>query len=149
MSTDENYTEDLVQTAEDGKEGYAKGAEELADSDHAEFVTTFRDFSEQRQGFADELRGMASAYGDNVNEGGSVAAAAHRGWMALKDAVTGSGPESVLKTALQGEDHAIKEYEKALEQDLSADLRTLVERQLQQIKSARHEVSALLERVTS
>lgn len=146
-STDEKYTEELVETCEDGKEGYTTGARDLGESDHPELVAAFTRLAEQRQGFANDLRGLAGAYGDDVEEGGSTGAAVHRGWMKLKDAVTGSGPESILSTAVRGEDHAAKEYEKALAEDLSADLRTLAEKQLIEIHAARAEVQELLDRV--
>ena len=143
MSNDESITKDLVQVAEDGKVGYAKAADELASSDRPELAATFRQFSEQRAGFSAELRKLAGAYGDDVDEGSSAAAALHRGWMHVKDAVTGAGPESVLKTAGGGEEHAIKEYEKALAEEPSIDLRTVVERQLAEIRTAKGTVDAL------
>jgi uncharacterized protein (TIGR02284 family) len=140
MSTDQKTTQDLIKIAEDGQEGYAKGAEELAGSDRPELAATFRTYAQQRAGFSAELQALAHAYGDEVKETGSAAAAVHRGWMAIRDALTGSGPESVLKTALQGEDHAVTSYEKALQEDISSNTRTIVERQLTAIKAARDEV---------
>lgn len=146
MSKDESTTQDLVQVAEDGKDGYAKGAEELAGSDQPQLADTFRKFSAQREKFVVELRALAATYGDQADKDGSVAAAVHRGWLALRNAVTGSGPDSVLKTAEQGEDHAISVYEKALEGDISDGLRGVAERQLAEIRSARAELASLLER---
>ncbi|MBB6625866.1 PA2169 family four-helix-bundle protein [Nocardioides sp. KIGAM211] len=145
MSVDEKYTEELVETAEDGKEGYTRGAKDLADGDRPELAAVFTRLAQQRQQYAVDLRGLAGKYGDDVDEGGSTAAAVHRGWMKLKDAVTGSGPESILKTALTGEDHAIKEYEKALAEDLSSELRSMAEQQLVEIHAARGEVQGLLD----
>jgi uncharacterized protein (TIGR02284 family) len=142
-STDEKYTEELVETCEDGKEGYTRGARDLAD--HPELAATFSRLAEQRRGFAVELRELAGDYGDEIDEGGSTAAAVHRGWMKLKDAVTGSGPEAILSTAITGEHHAAKEYEQALAEDLSGDLRDLAERQLLAIHAARAEVQGLLD----
>jgi uncharacterized protein (TIGR02284 family) len=67
----------------------------------------------------------------------------HRGWIALKDALTGDDPEAVLKAALTGEDHAVSEYEDALEMDLSAGFREVVVRQQAAVVAARDEVKAL------
>lgn len=149
MSVDRNTTQDLVKTAEDGKAGYAKGAEELEDSDRPELTTIFTRLSAQRATFSDELQALAQAYGDSVEEKGSAAAAMHRGWLTVRDALTNSGPESVLKTALQGEDHAIDAYERALKEDISSDTRTLVQRQLEEIKTARAEIQGLLDGTTT
>ncbi len=147
MSTDATCAKDLLQTLEDGREGYAKGADELSDSDRPELSATFRRFSAQRQQFADEIRALGQEYGDPVDADGSVAAALHRGWMAVRDAVTGSGPESTLRTALQGEDHAVSEYEKALDEGLSERFQELVRRQLGEIELARAEIRSQLESV--
>lgn len=145
MSTDKQTTQDLVKISEDGKEGYAKGAEELTSSDHPELATTFSRLSQQRAGFSAELQALAGSYGDSVKETGSAAAALHRGWMAVRDAVTGSGPKSVLKTALQGEDHAIEAYEKALTNDISNETQAVARRQLTEMQAARTEVQRLLD----
>ena len=143
MSTDEAVTKDLIETLEDGEEGFSKGAEKLADSDAPELAATFRQFSEQRASFSAELRTMADNYGDHIEESGSIAAAAHRGWMSLKDALTGSDPKGVLDAAEQGEDHAVKTYKKALDADISDGLRSVVQRQSVDVKSAHDKVRSL------
>ena len=72
-----------------------------------------------------------------------MAAKAHRGWMAVKDAVAGSDPDGVLDAAATGEDHAVSEYEQALEADISPEFKTVLERQLGEVRSARDQVKAL------
>lgn len=140
MSTDQKVTKDLVQTLEDGKEGFATAAERLADSERPEIATTFREFSEQRSTFAGELRGLAGAYGDDADESSSIAGAIHRGWISVKDALTGSDPTGVIKAAETGENHAVEEYEKALGEDISAGLKGVLERQLVDVRAARDTV---------
>lgn len=144
MSVDQSTAQDMVEIAEDGKEGYAKGETELTGTDRPELGATFTTFSEQRAGFSKELQALAATYGDAVRETGSTAGGLHRGWMAVRDAVTGSNPESVIKTAVQGEDHTIKAYEEALEQDIAPDLRTVAQRHLTEIQTARTELQRLL-----
>lgn len=68
--------------------------------------------------------------------------------MALRDAVTDSGPESVLKTAKQDEDYAVRAYEKALTEDIPADTQAMAQRQLAEIRTARAEPQRLLETIT-
>ncbi len=143
MSTDEAVTKDLLETLEDGKDGYTKGAEKLSDLDDQALVVTFREFADQRGRFADELQQLAGVYGDDPERSGSVVAALHRGWMSLKDAVTKDDAKAVLDVARQGEEHAVSSYEKALDQDVSADLRTVVERQLVGIRAAEATISQL------
>lgn len=143
MSTDEKVTKDLLETLEDGKDGFSKGAEKLADLGAAEHAATFQRFSQQRSEFANELQGLANVYGDDPDRSGSIAATLHRGWMTLKDALTKDTPKAILEVAEQGEDHAVTEYEKALDDDISQGLRDVVQRQLTEIRSARDAVAAV------
>lgn len=143
MSVDAKVTKDLMQTLADGRDGFEHAAERLKD-DRPDLGAKMREFSEQRASFHGELESMAARYGDDIDEEGSTAAAAHRGWMSLKDAITGSDAEGVLDAAEQGEDHAVAEYEKALEQDdLSSELRTVVERQSTAVRETHDTVRAL------
>ena len=142
MSVDAAVTRELMETLEDGREGFAKGAEKLDDSD-PELAAAFRKFSAQRAGFFTELQELARSYGDRLDESGSVAATLHRGWMSLKDALTGSGPGGVLDAAEKGEDHAVKEYDKALGSQLSPELRAVVERQSAEVRAAHDQVRSL------
>ena len=143
MSDDEKVAKDLVETLKDGERGFASAAEKLQDSDHPAWATTLQGLSEQRAGFRREIVALGDAYGDDVDESGSAVAALHRGWISLKDDLTGDDAGSVLGAAVTGEDHAVSEYVKALEQDLSAGFREVVSRQHAAIVAARDEVKAL------
>lgn len=143
MSTDEKVTKDLLETLEDGHDGYTKGAEKLDGLSQPSLVTTFREFADQRRRFADELQGMAKSYGDDPDRSGSVAASLHRGWLTLTDALSKDDAKAVLAVAQQGDEHAVKEYEKALEEDISAGLREVVSRQLVEIRGAHATVQTL------
>jgi uncharacterized protein (TIGR02284 family) len=63
--------------------------------------------------------------------------------MTLKDALSGSSPNGVIDVAEQGEDHAVEAYEKALGEDISTDLRTVVERQHADVTAAHDEIRSL------
>jgi uncharacterized protein (TIGR02284 family) len=149
MSKDEHVTKDLIETLEDGKAGFALAAERLADTERADLCGAFADFSAQRARFAVELQAMAASYGDRIEENGSLAGTLHRGWMAVKDALAGQDDaEGVLDAAEQGEDHAVAEYERALQEDISANLRATIERQLTEIRVAHDFVRAARANVT-
>ena len=143
MSDDEKVAKDLVETLKDGERGFAAAAEKLRDGDRPEWATTLKRLSEQRAGFRREIVALGHEYGDDVDESGSAAAAVHRGWISLKDALTGDDAGGVLGAAVTGEDHAVSEYEKALEQDLSAGFQDVVARQHSAVVDARDEVKAL------
>lgn len=143
MSDDAKAAKELVETLKDGERGFADAAEKLRDSEHPEWAEALQRMSSQRAGFAGEIVELGHAYGDDVDDSGSVAAAVHRGWISLKDALTGDDAGAVLKAAATGEDHAVSEYEKALEMDLSDGFRDVVTRQHAAVVAARDEVKAL------
>ncbi len=143
MSDDKKAAKDLVTTLKDGHKGFGEAAEKLTESNRPEWAQTMNRFAQQRGLFAQEIVDLGHAYGDDVDESGSAAAAAHRGWLALKDAVNGDDPSGVLDAAVQGEDHSVKAYEDALKLDLSADFRTVVQRQHTEVAAARDEVKGL------
>ncbi len=143
MSTDARVAKKLMQVLQDGRDGYAKGAEKLAETATPELTTVFRRYSQQRAEFYDEIHTMAETYGDDIDESGSVAATLHRGWMTIKDAMAGSKPEGVLDAAEQGEDHAVSEYKDALDSDLSEKFHAVVQRQSTAIRVAHDEIRNL------
>ena len=144
MSIDEKITKNLIQTLEDGREGFAKAAVRLTDTDRSDLCAKFNGYSAQREGFANELKSLAAQYGDEIDKSGTIAGTVHRGWMALKDAIAGDNPEGVLAAAEQGEDHAVAEYEKALgETEISDGLRVVVQRQFLAVRDAHDEVRDL------
>ncbi|HQZ32771.1 MAG TPA: PA2169 family four-helix-bundle protein [Ilumatobacteraceae bacterium] len=142
MSVDETVTQDLIKTLENGREGFQRAAEKLADSNEPALAAEFTTFSEQRGRFASELTAMAASYGDPVDKRSTLPGALHRGWMAVKDMLSGSDASGVLDAAAQGEDHAVEEYETALKADISDGLRTVVNRQFADVKAARDRVQA-------
>ena len=142
-SLDKNITTNLIQTLEDGRKGYAEAASKLADSDWANLTPMFNAFSTQRAKFSAELESLAAAYGDDIDESGSVLATAHRGWMSIKDLFAGSSPDGVLDAVEQGETYALEQFSDALRQDVSPRLRIVIERQFSEIQKALAEVTAI------
>ena len=140
MSTDQKITDELVETLRDGEQGYAHAAERLRGGEDSAVADRFLNFSRQRARYAEELRSMAASYGDDVDDSGSVTASFHRTWISLKDALTGNDPDAIVKAAIEGENHAIDEYEQALDADISDGLRAKVGRQLEGIRAARAEL---------
>lgn len=141
-STDAKVTQDLIETLVDGQNGFAVAADHLADED-AQVAGRLRGFAGNRKVMADDLRALAVRYGDKVDSGGSAAAGLHRGWIALKAALTGTDVDAVVNAAVKGEEHAVSEFEKALAEDLSTDLRTKVREQLASIRSTKQQLEAL------
>lgn len=137
MSTDEKIANELVQTLEDGKNGYESAAERIDGDGRADLAGRFREYAKERGVMSDQLQAIAARYGDEVKERGTAGAAVHRAWLTIKDAVTGDDEQSVIGTVVQGEEHAIEEYDEALaNDDVSPDFRTILSEQRRSIDAA-------------
>ena len=134
---------DIIQTLEDGQKGFASAAEKAEQDGRQDLAIEFRQYSDQRAMFSNELRTHAAEHGLDVDSGPSVAGTVHRGWMALKDALSGDDVSGVLDAAEQGEDHAVAEYERAMDEDLDGELRTLLGQQFTEIQATHNRVRKL------
>lgn len=143
MSNDEKVTKRLISVLEDGSKGFTDAAEHLTKSSEPQLAATFGRYADQRATFAAELSTLAAEYGDNIHESGSVAGALHRGWINIKDALTGSSPEAVLGAARTGENHTVEEFDEALAEDLSPTLKAIIVRQADAVQAARDTVASL------
>jgi uncharacterized protein (TIGR02284 family) len=142
MSADARHSAQIVKTLNNGVEGFNSAAEKL--SSRTDVAEKFRAFSVERAGFSDELTEIAAKYGDDMPDGGSLAGSLHRGWIAFKDLVTGSSDESVIEAAKTGEDHAVEQYEEAInDPEVSPEFKTVLQRQLNSVLSARTYVAGL------
>ena len=135
----------LIETCKDGQNGFQTAAEGVKRSD---LKSLFAEYALQRSKFAGELQNEVTRLGGDPENTGSVAATLHRGWINIKSAVTGADENAVIAECERGEDSAVSNYQDALnDQNLPADIRSIVERQYMQIKEAHDRVRAL-ERAT-
>lgn len=135
----------LIETCKDGQDGFKTAAEGV---NRSELKTLFYEYSQQRASFAAELQNEVRRLGGDPEKTGSTAAALHRGWIDIKSAVTGRDDSAVISECERGEDAAVRNYRDALaDQNLPADLRTVVERQYAAVQEAHDRVRAL-ERAT-
>jgi uncharacterized protein (TIGR02284 family) len=144
VSDESTTVKELIKTLEDGRDGFAKAAEHLDDDAAPEVGRRFREFSAQRGAMVDELRRCAQLQGYIVPEGGTMAGTVHRGWIAVKDALTGDDAAAVIAAAERGEDHAKSKFRDALsDQTLTAEVRAVVQKQAQEVEAAHDYVSSL------
>jgi uncharacterized protein (TIGR02284 family) len=108
-----------------------------------------RELSGQRERFSAELRALATSQGVDVDTEGSLTGAMHRSWMSLKESLASNEVGAVLSSAEAGEDDAVREYRDALDEDLPAPVRSVVEEQAEAIERAHDEVRRLRDRETS
>lgn len=122
---------DLIETCKDGEYGFRTSAEHMKDVAIRE--SFLRRAEECRIGAA-ELAALVASLGGKADDGGSASGAVHRGWVALKGTLTGYSDRAILEETERGEDVALSRYRAALDKELPADVRTVVERQYEGVK---------------
>ena len=141
MKKQNEVIENLIETLRDGQQGFKEAAESVKDP---QLKSLFSEYSKQRARFLAELRNNVQSPDERETKvSGSAAGALHRGWINLKSAVTKGDDHSVLAECERGEDSAVEEYQKALNDGLSAPVREMVARQYTQIKAAHDRIRDL------
>ena len=131
----------LIETCKDGQAGFKTAAEGV---ERSELKTLFYEYSQQRARFAGELQNEVRRLGGDPEKTGSVAASLHRGWIDIKSAVTGKSDKAVISECERGEDSAVRNYKGALaDESLTADVRSVVERQYAAVQEAHDRVRSL------
>lgn len=131
---------DLIEICRNGEEGFKKAADAVKNN---HLRSTFLDLSQQRAQFVTQLQTQVEGLGGSPESSGTLAGAAHRGWMGLKAAVTGGDEPTIVSECERGEDQAVSSYRKALSEDLPPEVKTLVEAQSRQVKQAHDQIRAL------
>ena len=139
----ESQLNELIETSKDGENGFRKAAEDTKDSELRAF---FMQGAQRCAQGARELQDLVRGAGGDPERTGSTAAAMHRGWMNVKEAVTGRDDKAILEEVERGEDYAKAQYRTALEQSLPANVKSVVERQYQGVLANHDKVKALRER---
>lgn len=115
----------LIETSEDGLKGFKEAADKATEPKLKQL------FAERAQGCsqsARELQTLVTAMGGEAEKSGSVAGAAHRGWVKVKTAVSDNNI-AVLEEVERGEDYAKASYTKALKSELPPQVRSVIEKQ--------------------
>ncbi|HEY8904289.1 MAG TPA: PA2169 family four-helix-bundle protein [Chthoniobacterales bacterium] len=129
---------DLQQTLADGVEGFTNAAKAVEDP---ELKTLFEGFAAERQSMADELAAFSSA--DPDDEKPTITGALHRGWIDLKGALTSGDDHAILAECERGEDHAVAEFRRALEEPLPPEATPTIRSLSTRIVAAHDKVKAL------
>jgi uncharacterized protein (TIGR02284 family) len=139
----------LIETLKDGQQGFRQASEAVKDNT---LKSLFNEYSLQRAKFAGELQNeVIRSLGESQPEdSSSTAGALHRAWINLKSALTAGDDHAILAECERGEDSAVAEYKKAMEEEnLSAPLRDIVSRQYTDVKAAHDRVKALRDQMKS
>ncbi|WP_027996058.1 ferritin-like domain-containing protein [Simplicispira psychrophila] len=130
----------LLESCRDGEQGFRASAEHAATGDLQSLLS--RRATDCAVSAA-ELEHVVRSYGAEPAEGGTVAGALHRGWVAIKAALSSNDDQAVLEECERGEDAMVARYRHALEKPLPASVRVLVQRQAQEAQRHHDEVKTL------
>src|SRR5437868_10634979 len=125
---------DLIETCKDGEKGYRAAAEAIEQKGDPELRTLFHLYAQQRARFAAELQNEVLHRGGDPAKAGHVSAAFHRGWINLKAALAGNNQASILAEIENGDQSAMRNYERILKQSLPSDLLAIVDAQYNEIR---------------
>ncbi|MBC5764858.1 ferritin-like domain-containing protein [Ramlibacter albus] len=132
--------QDLMECSLDGEYGFRECADQAKRPDlRAVFLARADDCRRAVQDLSD----MIDRLGGHVMRSGSMLGAAHRGWVAVKSALTSYDDKAVLKECERGEDNAKARYMKAMEKPLPIEVKALVEKQYQGVLRNHDEIKRL------
>lgn len=132
--------QELAECSLDGEFGFRSCAEHAKRED---LKSIFLQRADDCRNAAMELNEQITACGGKAEEHGSAAAAMHRGWVAVKSALSTYDDKAILEEAERGEDNAKARYMKALRAPLPADVKLIVERQMQGLQRNHDQVKML------
>lgn len=116
----------LIEISRDGAEGFRTCAEDVDDPALKQY---FQNRAESCIHAVSELSSAVRRYGGTPDTGGSATGTLHRVWVDLKTALTSQDNLAVLEECERGEAAAVIAYENALREELTGDLRALLEMQ--------------------
>ncbi|RKP44890.1 PA2169 family four-helix-bundle protein [Trinickia fusca] len=117
---------DLAETSKDSERDFRKAAgETLSRQLRPLFTSRANDCSHD----ALELGDIVARLGGRPHTHGTLTGALHRGWLDLRTVFAARDDREIIEERTKGEELARKHYREALDEDLPADVRLIVERQ--------------------
>ena len=130
--TEHSVLNHLIETCRDGACGFRLAAEQVG---NPSLKTLFRDLADQRAAFAEQLLPHAQRLGGEAPADGTTAAALHRGWMDVKQAVVHTD-HAVLAEVLRGDTVTLQAYTDAVNGMLPPNTQELVQRQCDVLRAS-------------
>ncbi len=131
----------LIETCRDGEGGFRYAANHVK---NASVKALFLEIASQREQFAADLLPHAHRLRGANESDGTATGALHRGWMTIKDKLTGHDENAIIHEAERGEDAAAAAYRDALDGMVPPPTRDLIERQYKEIQDAHHRVRSFV-----
>ena len=131
----------LIKTTLDSRKGFRDAAE---DAENIQYSSLFTEFAEERGRVATRLQAEVRRLGGNPEDETSFLAAAHRGFMNLKEAIAGRDDRAIVNEVERGEDHIKAKYEEALcDGSLAPATRDVITEAFESVRAGHDRASAL------
>jgi uncharacterized protein (TIGR02284 family) len=140
---------DLVQINNDRTKGFENALTQLQEEGVQEELTAselknlFLSYIDQSRRFKLQLAKEVEVLGSDVETDTSTSGKIHRAWIDLKTTFTGHSTHSILEECEFGEDAILKAYDSALEGNIPAYIRDMLNDQLAELTEAHDEIKAL------
>lgn len=131
---------DLIETSKDGEAGFRSCSEDVKS---LQLKSLFNVRALECAAAAEKLQAMVLGLGGKPETDTSMAGDIHRRWIDLKALVTGKDEQAILNECERGEDVAKKHYCEALENELPANVRELVQHQYADVLRNHDQIKAL------
>lgn len=115
----------LIHIVEDSHEGYRQAAENATDDG---MKALFNDVAAQRGAIVRDVQRLVAAQGGAPGMGGTVTGGALRFFLDLKQAVLGHDRAALLDGIDRGETECLRLYDETLDQDIPAEVRSMLAR---------------------
>ena len=130
----------VIAICRDAEQGFRGAADAVNDPMLKEM---FEQYSIERAGFASDLQTAVKSLGFDPTHPSGAGGVVHGAWMTVKGLVTGHSAHAILVETERGEDWSVKTYRDALATSLPVELRSIVERQYEQVQQAHNRIRAL------
>ena len=131
----------LIKTTLDSRKGFLDAAE---DADGTHFAAFFADFADRRLQAAATLQAEVRRLGGEPENEGSLAGAAHRTFMNLKEMFVSRDDKAIVEEVERGEDFIKAKFEDAFaNEQLSPDARAVVIEAFRSVEAGHERASAL------
>jgi len=139
--TDISTLNTLIKTTLDSVKGFEEATK---DSDTGRFNSFFVEGARERREVVSRLQEEVRRLGGNPEDDSSVAGAAHRTFLNLKQAVMGRDDKAIIEEVERGEDHIKAKFEIALKDaDLAPATRSIIRDAFTSVKAGHDQASAL------
>jgi uncharacterized protein (TIGR02284 family) len=130
----------LIRTCKDGQNSFHDAGAEVH---NRELKKLYLAYEYRHRMLLAQLQPQVLVLGGAPRASGTVAATLRRAWLNLTQLLSGASDEMLIDEAERGEGIAVRSYAAALRKELPPDIRSLVERQYDEVRRAHDRLFAL------